>query len=33
MSEIKFYTTNCPRCKILKMKMDSKNVPYEVVDD
>lgn len=33
MSEVVFYTTYCPRCKILKMKLDSKSIPYETVDD
>ena len=31
---IKIYTTEtCPRCKVLKMKMDAKRIPYESVTD
>lgn len=24
-----FYTTHCPKCKVLKMKLDQKNIQYE----
>lgn len=27
------YTTYCPKCKVLKEKLDSKNISYKVVDD
>lgn len=27
------YSTGCPRCKILKSKLDKKGVTYSVVDD
>ena len=27
------YSTNCPRCKILKSKLDKKGITYSVVDD
>ena len=30
---IKFYTNNCPNCKILKLLMDKKGIKYEVFDD
>lgn len=30
---IKFYTNNCPNCKILKSLMDKKGIEYEVFDD
>ena len=30
---IKVYSTGCPKCKILKKKLDEKNIKYEVVDD
>ena len=31
---VKIYTTDtCPRCKVLKMKMDAKGIPYESVTD
>ena len=29
---ITLYTTNCPRCKVLKAKLDSENIDYEVVE-
>ena len=27
------YTNGCPQCKILKIKLDEKNIEYEVFDD
>ncbi|MFA6779885.1 MAG: glutaredoxin domain-containing protein [Paludibacteraceae bacterium] len=27
------YTNNCPQCKILKTKLDEKNIKYEVFDN
>lgn len=27
------YSTGCPKCTILKTKMDSKNIKYETVSD
>ena len=33
MSKIIFYSTNCPKCKVLKSKLDSKNINYEICDD
>ena len=27
------YTTGCPQCKVLKAKLDSKNIEYTIVDD
>ena len=31
---IKIYTTDtCPRCKVLKIKMDEKGIPYESITD
>ncbi len=27
------YSTGCPRCKILKSKLDKKGITYSVVDD
>ena len=27
------YTTGCPQCKVLKAKLDSKNIKYTIVDD
>lgn len=31
---VKIYTTNtCPRCKVLKTKMDKKGIPYESITD
>lgn len=31
--DIVFYSTNCPKCKVLKSKLDSKGIKYEIVDD
>ena len=29
---VKIYTTDtCPRCKVLKVKMDAKGIPYESI--
>lgn len=31
---IKIYTTEtCPRCKVLKIKMNAKGIPYESITD
>lgn len=30
---IKLYSTGCPACKILKNKLDEKQIKYVVVDD
>ena len=30
---IKFYSTGCPRCKVLKTKLDDAKIEYEVHDD
>lgn len=30
---IKFYTSHCPKCKVLKKLMDDKNIEYEEIDD
>ena len=31
---VKIYTTDtCPRCKVLKVKMDAKEIPYESITD
>lgn len=27
------YSTNCPKCKILKEKLDSKHIEYEINSD
>ena len=27
---IKLYSTHCPRCRVLKEKLDSKNIHYEL---
>lgn len=31
MSEIILYTTHCPKCEVLKKKMDIKNIDYSVI--
>jgi glutaredoxin-related protein len=28
-----FYSTHCPKCNVLKKKLDQKNVAYEEVND
>lgn len=30
---VMLYTIDCPKCKILESKLDSKNIPYEVFKD
>ena len=30
---IKFYTTYCPKCKVLKRIMDDKGIEFELIDD
>lgn len=33
LQKIVLYTTNCPKCKILKEKLDAKQIQYEICDD
>ena len=33
MSDITLYSTGCPKCKVLKAKLDSKGIEYEIIDD
>lgn len=33
MAEIILYEHGCPRCKVLKMKLDQKGIKYENVTD
>ena len=30
---IRLFSTNCPKCKVLEMKMKQKNIEYEVTTD
>lgn len=30
---VKLFSTNCPKCKVLEMKMKQKNIEYEVTTD
>lgn len=30
---IKFYTSHCPKCKVLKKLMDDKSIQYEEIDN
>lgn len=30
---IKYYTIHCPKCKVLQILMDKKNIEFEVIDD
>jgi len=32
-NEIVLYTNDCPRCKILKQKLDDKKINYKVCND
>ena len=31
--DIVFYSTGCPKCKVLKAKLDSKGIDYTVFND
>lgn len=31
--EVTLYSTGCPKCHVLKTKLDSKNIPYQTVSD
>ena len=31
--KITLFTTNCPKCKILKQKLDQKNITYDMCED
>jgi glutaredoxin len=33
MGKVILYEHGCPRCKILKMKLDQKNIEYSTVND
>lgn len=33
MNQIIFYTTHCPKCQVLKAKLDSLNISYFVQED
>ena len=33
MGEVILYEHGCPRCKVLKMKLDQKGIKYETVSD
>ena len=33
MQKIIFYTTNCPRCQVLKKKLDNLGIDYELNND
>lgn len=33
MEKIILYTTHCPRCNVLKKKLDNVGIDYEVCDD
>jgi len=30
---MKLYSNNCPKCKILKKELDSRNINYELISD
>lgn len=31
--EVIFYSTNCPKCKVLKAKMNQKGIAYKEIND
>ena len=31
--DVVFYSTDCPKCKVLKAKLDSKSIDYTVFND
>ena len=33
MDNIILYTTHCPKCNVLKAKLDAKNLSYTEIDD
>lgn len=33
MEKVILYSTHCPRCKVLTMKLQQKNIAYEEVND
>ena len=33
MAEIILYTTHCPKCEILKAKLNEKNIEYKEIDN
>ena len=33
MQEIIFYTTNCPKCQVLKKKLDNLNINYSICNN
>lgn len=33
MNKVILYEHGCPRCKVLKFKLDQKNIEYETVND
>lgn len=33
MRDVILYSTGCPKCIILKKKMDEKNIEYDIVSD
>ena len=30
---LKLYSTGCPKCKVLKSKLDSKKIEYTIIED
>lgn len=33
MASIILYSTGCPKCNVLKKKLEEKNIPYEEIND
>lgn len=32
-SQVTLYTTHCPKCEVLKKKLEAANIQYKTVDD
>ena len=30
---ITLYTTHCPKCKVIELKLKQKNIPYDICED
>ena len=33
MGKVIFYSTHCPRCKVLELKLKQKNIEFEEIND
>lgn len=30
---IKLYTSHCPQCRVVELKLNNKHIPHEIIDD